>query len=122
MKIFKLTIPGDCPTKKNSGRMIKRGRAIFRIPNAYHEAWHDENMLRLRQPVKPFGIVQEVSMTIYPKTARKSDLTNKAESIMDLLVDLGYLEDDNWTIVPAVSLKFGGIDKLKPRVEVEIKI
>ena len=33
-----------------------------------------------------------------------ADLTNKAESVMDLLVDYGVLKDDCWTVVPALGL------------------
>jgi hypothetical protein len=40
---------------------------------------------------------------------------------MDLLVDGGVLEDDSWFVVPNLALEFGGVDKLNPRVEVEIE-
>ena len=40
---------------------------------------------------------------------------------MDLLVDAGVLPDDNWFVVDTALLKFGGVDKENPRVEVEIK-
>ena len=39
---------------------------------------------------------------------------------MDLFVDTGILSDDNWFVVGDIHLKFGGVDKLNPRVEVGI--
>ena len=39
---------------------------------------------------------------------------------MDLLVDAGVIEDDNWFIIPEISLKFGGIDRQNPRCEISI--
>ena len=61
-------------------------------------------------------------MTIYPPDRRKADLTNKAESIADLLVDNGFLADDNWTVVPKVVLTFGGVDRENPRAVVVLRI
>lgn len=39
---------------------------------------------------------------------------------MDLLVDAGIIEDDNWYVCPKVILVFGAVDKNKPRVEITI--
>lgn len=39
---------------------------------------------------------------------------------MDLLVDAGIIEDDNYTIIPKVILEIGTPDKLNPRVEITI--
>lgn len=58
---------------------------------------------------------------MFPNSKRKADLTNKAESIMDALVDAGVLEDDNWFVCGDIRLLFGGIDRLNPRAEVEIE-
>ena len=49
-----------------------------------------------------------------------NDLTNKAESIMDTLVDAGILEDDCWKQTGPVHLIPMGVDKDNPRVEVEL--
>lgn len=50
---------------------------------------------------------------------RRCDLTNKAESVMDLLVDNGFIEDDCWQITGLIELSCGGVDKENPRVEIE---
>jgi crossover junction endodeoxyribonuclease RusA len=51
----------------------------------------------------------------------KADLTNKAESVMDLLVDCKVIDDDCWQVIPRIMLDCRGIDKEKPRVVVWIK-
>jgi hypothetical protein len=64
--------------------------------------------------------IENVSIDLYAPDRRKADLTNKAESIMDLLVDAKIIEDDNWYIIPNVSLHFKGVDKEDPRAVVTI--
>ena len=73
------------------------------------------------QRVKPFKGPVELKMTLYARDKRSGDLSNKFESVADLLVDAGIIKDDNWNIVPKVEMMFGGIDKENPRVEIEIK-
>jgi hypothetical protein len=50
-----------------------------------------------------------------------ADLTNKAESIMDLLVLNNVLKDDNWKILYDVHLRSVGLDRKDPRVEIWIR-
>lgn len=117
-----MTITGDTPSKKNSRNIFCRGGFPVNIPNQRYKDWHEAGMWQLKaQKIKPIasGTVM-VNITIYPKTKRASDLTNKSESCMDLLVDAGILPDDNWFIVQQVILTFGGVDKDNPRAEVEI--
>lgn len=59
-------------------------------------------------------------LTFFAPDKRATDLSNKAESVMDLLVDNRVIEDDNWFVCPDLHLKFGGVDTLKPRCEIEI--
>jgi hypothetical protein len=35
---------------------------------------------------------------------------------MDLLVDNAYIVDDNYYVVPLLTLGFGGVDRENPRV------
>ena len=66
--------------------------------------------------------VSLIHLTIYSENKRKFDLTNKAESIMDLLVDAGILLDDNYEVVPKLILEYGGQDKENPRCEIQIHL
>lgn len=92
------------------------------VPSEAHEAWHREQMLALRNSYKIVDDVVGVEITFYAGDKRASDLSNKAESIMDLLVDAGILPDDNWFVVPELLLKLGGVDKENPRAEIKIKV
>ena len=51
---------------------------------------------------------------------RKTDLSNKVESINDLLVKYGLFEDDNRKILNELYILCEGVDKKDPRVEIEI--
>ena len=59
-------------------------------------------------------------MVFYNKDNVRHDLDNMASSILDLLVDTGYLEDDCCRIVDRLIINFGGLDRKNPRVEVTI--
>lgn len=120
--MLELTLYGDVPSKKNSKRIFKakNGRTIVASSSAYMQ-WQQEQSTFLN--FKHYAKVEEVSciqITIYPRTKRKADLTNKAESIMDLLVEKEIINEDNWYEVPKVILVFGGVDKAQPRAEVII--
>ena len=118
---MKLTIYGDVPSKKNS-KQIFRNRATgkpFIKSSERYEAWHRQALPQLHRTPRAKDITA-IAICFYPATKRRSDLTNKAESIMDLLVDAGVIEDDNWFVVPDIHPKFGGVDKENPRAEVEI--
>lgn len=119
---MKLTIIGNVPSKKNSKKLFFiRNRPIF-APSTNYEKWHKQALPQLlgKSPVE--GQIKDIELIFYPESKRKSDLTNKAESIMDLLVDAGIIEDDNWFVIPKVVLIFGGVDKNNPRCEITINV
>jgi Holliday junction resolvase RusA-like endonuclease len=116
---LKLTITGDIPSKKNSHRIFfHAGRRIV-SPSQKFRDWNKQALSQLTG-IKPVDRVTSIELTFYPSTKRKFDLTNKAESIMDLLVDAGIIEDDNYTVIPQIKLQFGNIDKSNPRAEITI--
>lgn len=91
------------------------------IPSANHEAWHTEQLYALRgAKIAPIRGVCSMVCTFYPKTKRASDLSNKFESVADLLVDAGIISDDNWFVLSEVVLRFGEVDKDNPRVTIVI--
>lgn len=89
------------------------------MPSENHEEWHRQAIKQL-YGIKPIENITSVVLTFYPSSKRKGDLSNKAESIMDLLVDGGVLEDDNWFVVKHLILLFGAVDPKNPRVEIDI--
>lgn len=121
--MIRIKLTGRVPSKKNSKQIISRGGRMFLIPSSEHERWHLEKtrdlrayIISIKNPIEN----AKIKLEFYPPDRRKADLTNKAESIMDLLVDNRILKDDNWFICGDINLKFGGVDKINPRVEIEI--
>lgn len=122
---MRMVLYGRVPSKKNSKRLVMRGTKRFLIPSQAHEDWHGEQMALLGDGYsgrKPIEVVDHITLTFYPGDKRAGDLSNKAESVMDLLVDAGILKDDNWFVVPKLVLNMGGVDKAQPRVEVVLEL
>ncbi len=84
--------------------------------------WHKDALRTLKTPSKCLESVRAVHLSFWGENKRKFDLSNKAESIMDLLVDAKYLLDDNYEVVPELCLTYGGVDKEKPRCEITIYV
>jgi hypothetical protein len=103
---------GRVPSKKNSRQIFCRGKFPVNIPSKDYTQWHTDASRQLTSrpaaPMESAGII----ITLFGDTRRAADLTNKAESIMDLLVDNGFIKDGNWFILDKVFLRFGGVDKV----------
>jgi hypothetical protein len=113
-------ILGDIPSKKNSKKIIQVKGRVMIVPSSHYEKWHKQAMKQIEwnEPNLPDGLAIEICL--HPSTYRAGDLSNKAESLLDLLVDRGVIRDDNWFAVPRVTLNFGGVDRINPRAEVVI--
>lgn len=113
----KITIYGSTPSLKNSKIMVCRGRIPVLLPSSKYTTWHKGALAQLKgiEPIKS----NKLKLTFYAQDNRKFDLTNKAESIMDTLVDGGLIEDDNYSIISELVLSFGGVDKNNARCEIE---
>ena len=117
-----ITIYGDIKAKKNNKQIIMcKGRPML-IPSANHKKWHKQALSRLKMAqIVRYEVPCEVEITFYKQTARRYDLSNIAESVMDLLVDAEILVDDNVLYVPRLILNYGEKDKDNPRAEVSIR-
>jgi len=99
--------------------MSCRGARPLLFPSSKYTAWHKDASLQLKeQKAEKFPERGGIALNFFMPDNRKCDLTNKAESVMDLLVDNGLLEDDCWQITGMVALTCEGIDKENPRVEI----
>lgn len=118
---YECTLKGRIPSKKNEKRVYRVGNRCIVAPSKNFKEWHDVAMVELTLLKPPLGIeLSHVELTFYSPDMRRADLTNKAESIMDLLVDGGVIVDDSWHHVPYLPLKYGGNDPDNPRVEIAI--
>lgn len=120
--ILSFEITGNIPSKKNSKRIFQRAGRPFIVSSQAHQEWHEEASWQLKVQDRPKEPLEKVAIvfTLYAENMRAGDLTNKAESVMDLLVDMEILKDDNWFICGDIHLKFGGVDKKNPRAVIEI--
>lgn len=87
------------------------------FPSAKYTAWHKDASYQIKGvPKIPNGSF--LTINFYMPDNRRCDLSNKAESIMDLLVDNEILEDDCWQVIPVLNLQFQEVDKENARIEV----
>jgi hypothetical protein len=119
--VLHIVLPGRVPSKKNSRNAFSRGGRIFNIPSKQYRAWHKITSEFIPDEYKEMlSEVDKIRLLFWAPDRRASDLTNKAESVMDLLVDNKVITDDNWYVVNRVELCFKGVDRNSPRVEVYI--
>lgn len=113
----KITIYGSTPSKKNSKIISCRGNRPCLFPSSKYTEWHRGALSQIqgKEAIK----ANAIKLVFFAGDNRKFDLTNKAESIMDTLVDAGLIEDDNYSIISDLHLKFGGVDKGNARCEIE---
>lgn len=99
-------IVGEIPSKKNRVRFNSVTKRTYH--DSIFEKWHLGAMWELAsqgcQGRPCLEKVASVSIHFIYSTLRKKDLSNGAESIMDLLVDVHAIKDDNWQVVPKLIL------------------
>ena len=61
-----------------------------------------------------------ISYIMYLPDKRRRDIGNYEKLVTDKLVSLNIIEDDNYKIIQEINIKFGGIDRDNPRIEVYI--
>jgi len=112
-KIHEISFHGIIPSKKNSKQIVCRGRRPILLPSKSFTNWHLICSQTLKMP--PISDIMTIEVNMYDKLKkdgtepkRRFDLTNKAESIMDFLVDMKIIEDDNYKYIPQIILTFGG--------------
>jgi len=122
-----ILVHGRIPSKKNQLRRIKRAGRIYTVPSKNHELWERKQLKLVSdqkelQRIDQFEKVRVVVIFIYFPDNLGSDLTNKAESIMDLLVKAGILKNDKWQVIPRLELVSMGVDRTNPRAEIFITV
>lgn len=123
----KFDIMGQVPSKKNNKRLLKNSRTgkMFIASSEKFNEWHNQAMMdlcfRLNKDRDVFRNKQvEIELTFYNSDNRRHDLDNMTSSVLDLLVDAEFIDDDCCKAVNKVVAIFGGVDRQMPRVEVEI--
>lgn len=98
-------LEGRIPSKKNSRVTVRKTGRSF--PSPEYEAWHEAASIQIMKyhvPRKSLTKLKAVVVIIFFPDDRTADLTNKAESVMDLMVDTGIIADDRWQNTGPVML------------------
>lgn len=122
--MFDLSLP--IPSKKNNQAIFKKGRKRFISASNEYQIWEKSTIFEMRArkliPSQPYEKVAKIVYRFFPENKRRFDHTNKIESINDMLVKAGVLEDDEWKVIRKFTSETIEIDKENPRVEVLIKV
>lgn len=106
------------PSKKNSRITTKSWRSF---PSKQYGQWEKKKILELQNiPDDPISTCDFIHLLFTFPDKRKADLTNKAESVMDMLVKAWVLEDDNYSVVPRLILDYHWYSKENCWVDIEI--
>ena len=135
---MKLIYHGVVRSKKNSKQIAKdhSGRPFIMSNKDVREMERDmieqfslqlplemrnQNQVERILEAKQTGKKYEVEVVIYNPNNIRRDLDNQLTSILDGLVRAGALPDDCASLLTSIHAKFGGIDRIDPRAEIEIK-
>ena len=95
------------------------GSAQKRFPSKKYKAWLAA-CPKITTPKIKKGIPVKLLYTFAWPDNRIRDGQNYMKAVLDYIVKQGILVDDNWKIVIGESWDHVGVDKINPRVEVEI--
>lgn len=120
--MIKFVIPLQPISKKNSQQIFinsRTGKPFIAPSKKYKDyeaaaAWFVPKHVRINERVN-------VQCLFYMKNRQKCDLTNMLEAIDDILVKVGLLADDNYTIIESHDGSRILHDKENPRTEVYIE-
>ena len=111
--IYSFSLYGRVPSKKNSKSVTLEkgggGKTKVKVRSSdLFRSWHTESLKQLGEVLshlsgRKFEIIEHIDITIFFPDNRQADVSNKVESIMDLLVDFKILKDDSWQVVPSMS-------------------
>lgn len=112
---YKLTILGAPRTKKNSSKIVGKGRRKWIVPSDAFTAYQKSAILRGNKPNKPIDYPVILKATYYRDRA-VGDLVNYLQGTCDLLELWKVVKNDKWI------MGFDGSrldkDKYDPRVEI----
>lgn len=128
MTLFVSPIHIEIPRKTKAAKKVHLGLNWYR--NAQH--FESNTVKQIYKDIMSnqvegykFNPPIKITYTYFATDARKSDVDNKCSVVnkffQDTLVVCGCIPEDNYTIVPNVEYKFGGVDRGKGRVEILIE-
>ena len=118
---MKFTVPLPPITKKNHQRILKNFKTgkPFVAPSEQYKQYESQALWFIPKG-EHIDYPVNIKCLFYMPTRRRCDLTNLLESIDDIMVKAGLLEDDSYHIIVGHDGSRVLYDKDKPRTEVEI--
>lgn len=117
-RIFEFKIHGETPSKKNNIKFSSHGEYKSKRFREWHKMATVELLpQRPKEPAINYPVLIKMEFTHGDKRRRDSD--NGTSSILDLLVDVGILADDNYSIVRDLEIT-NFYDKNKSQVKITI--
>lgn len=115
-------------TKKGEQRWFTLNLNTYRNTQAFVlnkvKQLYTDIMLKELESLPVFNKVR-LTYIVYTGSSHKSDVMNWTSVVdkffQDTMVKAGKLTDDNYQYVPEIISRFGGIDKINPRVEILIE-
>ena len=115
------TIPIAPVTKKNSGRIVMRGRRPILLPSEKYEQYEKEAGWFLKKYAgMNIDYPVNVQCIYYMPTRRRVDISNLLNCTDDVLVKYNVLADDNRNIVASHDGSLVLYSKEAPRTEIII--
>lgn len=120
MTVYTATIMGSPRTKKNHGRVVKRGARRFHVPSEAYTTWCDKAVPQMRvarRGAPPIEHPVNVRAVFY-RDALTGDAVGYYQGLADALQAAGVVTDDKFI----VSWNGSWLDKdaSRPRVELVI--
>lgn len=128
--MIKFTIPLEPRTKKNHSQIScmpsKRcrkpcGKIPINHPSKEYQEYARKCKKLIKSPIEPIDGQINLKAVFYMQTRRRVDLVNLLQALCDILVDCGYIVDDNCKVIVSLDGSRVGYDKMNPRTEVEIR-
>lgn len=120
---IKFTLPVKPITKKNSGRIVMRGKYPILLPSEQYEKFEKETQpyfINVRNQVGAINYPINMKCLFYMDVHRKVDLCNLLNAVDDSMVKSGLIIDDNRDIIASHDGSRVFFDKNNPRIEITI--
>ena len=127
---IRLWIPGNVPSLKNNKRIIplKGQNRPMMIPSKRHEAYakdtrlvYASHRLAFKNATEGLSDPLRVGFRFVRGSRHKFDYTNALDTVQDLMVKHGWIEDDNADCLIPVIIPYE-YDKERPGVEIVIGV
>lgn len=119
------------PSKKNQQRIAVNKATLkpILLDSAQHEKWQKSNLRDFRQYADKMAAAgfslpvtrAKVKVLFYFPDSKDRDLSNKFETIADIMVDSGILMDDKFKVLKPIYLD-GWVRRDKPRTEIYLTL